>query len=757
MNRLLGRFGISAQVTLIGATALLGFVLIGALYAGVVHQSSTARGELDQAVERLTLTNQVVIGLLQLRRHEKDFQLRHDNKFVAMHAATAAIVIGQMNELAGRLPDRENQVRLQNIRDGVTTYMAQFKLVADNANATGLTEEQGLRGALRTAVHDVEAKVLNGPEPKLTISMLMMRRHEKDFIERQDTKYAEQLQQESVVFGKLLQTTPLPPADLSEINGDLVVYLRDFTALKEATTRGLEHLTKLSAIFAEIQPRTDELYGSIAKQATEIKAADDATQAALSTMLAVGLAGVGAITVLLAWLVGRGIARPVAAMTVAMTQLAAGDTAINIPGQGRGDEVGAMAAAVAIFKDSMIESARLTDEQAAGRAAKERRQAAMDQHTQDFGISISGVMAALTVAAGDMHKAAVVMTRAATSVQEQAAGTAEGAARSSMDLIAVAAAVQEMTASIDEIARQVTSATDVARDAVRQSEAGQGSIKLLAEAASHIGNVVGLISDIANQTNLLALNATIEAARAGDAGRGFAVVAGEVKALATQTGKATSEIGGQISAIQNATASAISVMNEIESVIGRMDQISAAIAAAVEEQSVATRGIAASVQTVTGAIEETTRSMHKVADNADEAGRVSQTVTSGSDDIGRQAGLLRTEVDQFLHAVSTDDGENRRYERMNGNGTLATIEIPGRQPEPAPIRDIARGGLAVDSSLSLPAGAEIGVRLPGNVTSLSGRVVRTGNGILAIVLSQNQTTFEVIDRFMDTLRTARAA
>jgi methyl-accepting chemotaxis protein len=216
-----------------------------------------------------------------------------------------------------------------------------------------------------------------------------------------------------------------------------------------------------------------------------------------------------------------------------------------------------------------------------------------------------------------------------------------------------------MAASIDEIARQVTTAAEVAREAVGQAEKGEAAIMGLAEATSHIGDVVSFINNIAGQTNLLALNATIEAARAGDAGKGFAVVAGEVKALAAQTAKATADISSQITAIQGATSNAIAMVEQIGTVIGRMEHVSSAIASAVEEQSVTTREIARSVQAVTLTVDVAAHAMGEVVVNADQAGQVGQSVSAGADKISQQASKLRVEVDQFLQAIQTDAGERR--------------------------------------------------------------------------------------------------
>jgi methyl-accepting chemotaxis protein len=192
-----------------------------------------------------------------------------------------------------------------------------------------------------------------------------------------------------------------------------------------------------------------------------------------------------------------------------------------------------------------------------------------------------------------------------------------------------------------------------------EAESTELAVTRLSTAATRIGNVIKLIQDIANQTNLLALNATIEAARAGEAGKGFAVVAGEVKSLAAQTAKATAEIGGQIASIREASSDAIAVMDSVASIIGKMDEVTAAIAATVEQQSATTREIAASIQMVAAETDRTVGAMQAVVGAAGNAGNASRDVLTGAAEVGQQAETLRVEVDRFLSAVREEAGERR--------------------------------------------------------------------------------------------------
>jgi methyl-accepting chemotaxis protein len=280
----------------------------------------------------------------------------------------------------------------------------------------------------------------------------------------------------------------------------------------------------------------------------------------------------------------------------------------------------------------------------------------------------------------------------------------------------------------------------------------------LTQATARIGDVVHLIREIANQTNLLALNATIEAARAGEAGKGFAVVAGEVKSLAAQTAKATTEIGSQIETVRTATTEAVAAMAEIGTIIGRIDEVSAAIAAAVEQQSATTREIAGSVQSVSGDTAGSAQAMEHVVAVADKAGGASRDVLTGAADIGREAETLRTEVDQFLAAVR-DDGkdERRRYERIATSGLSVGVQCKGHPAARAELRNVSRGGALLASDWALPAGAPLEVELPGTGGPVPARVVRGGGGELAVVFSAEPHALTRIDRFLATVPQERRA
>ena len=415
--------------------------------------------------------------------------------------------------------------------------------------------------------------------------------------------------------------------------------------------------------------------GAIADQETITDEMKDSVTALVLIIVAVTLGGIVAGAAL-AFFIARGIVNPVTAMTDAMKRLAGGDKDCEIPAQGRNDEIGQMASAVQVFKDSMVENERLQEEQrmaereqaaarekAADDARKraeeqaeqarlaERRAATLAEITADFDRAVNETLGAFGSTAKQMQSAAQSMTKMAQQTTDQSATVASASEEASTNVQTVASPTEELFASVQEIGRQVSESARTARDAVSEADRANEKVQGLAEAASRIGKVVDLINDIASQTNLLALNATIEAARAGEAGKGFAVVATEVKSLADQTAKATEEIAGQIGAIQGATGEAVEAIAAISSTIRSVDDIASSIAAAVEEQGASTREIATNVQQVAAGAHEVTTNIASVSQAANETGTAASQVLSAAKELGGQADRLRNAVNDFLSKV----------------------------------------------------------------------------------------------------------
>ncbi len=349
---------------------------------------------------------------------------------------------------------------------------------------------------------------------------------------------------------------------------------------------------------------------------------------------------------------GRGISVPVKRMTQAMARLASNDLEVEIPARSRRDEIGQMASAVQVFKENAIEAERLRSaaEEKERQTAEDKRRS-MNELADNFEGSVKGVVEVVSSSATQMQASAEALSAIADKVSQQASAVAAATEQATANVETAAAAAEELSSSISEIGRQVNQSSQIANKAAREVETTNRDILGLADAAQKIGEVVDLITDIAEQTNLLALNATIEAARAGDAGKGFAVVASEVKNLANQTAKATEEIGQQISGVQAATQNAVKAIESIGRVINEMNEISAAIAASVEEQSAATQEISRNVQEAATGTREVATNVAGVNVAANEAGSAAQEVLTSSTALSSESETLRREVDVFVNSI----------------------------------------------------------------------------------------------------------
>jgi methyl-accepting chemotaxis protein len=381
---------------------------------------------------------------------------------------------------------------------------------------------------------------------------------------------------------------------------------------------------------------------------------DDVRESALALaerLVAVGV-GVLAVIALLSQLVARTVVRPLRAVVGQMNEVAEGRLDIEVTGAGRRDEVGDVARALDVFKNSAREVGRLRREQEESQvtAAAERKRE-MARLADALEASVADEMRSLSAAASELETTARGMAEASKEANLQVGAVSAASVQASGSVETVAASAEELSASISEITRQVGTAAQTSRSASERTGKANEMVHELAAAAQKIGDVVKLINAIAHQTNLLALNATIEAARAGEAGKGFAVVAGEVKNLANQTSKATGEIGQHISRIQEETTRAVEAICGIGGAIGEVEQVSAAIATAVEQQGAATEEIARSSQQAAQGTQEMTSNIGGVARTAELAGAAAERVLGMAQSLSGTAARLRGDINGFLAKV----------------------------------------------------------------------------------------------------------
>jgi methyl-accepting chemotaxis protein len=409
--------------------------------------------------------------------------------------------------------------------------------------------------------------------------------------------------------------------------------------------KGKVYFDKFRSLMAEFKGEEEALMG------TRQEAAVSTTNTANSILWGGGIAAV-LIGIILSWVIGSGIATPIGNMTKSMIRLAEGNLDVEVPGTGRKDEIGDMAEAVQVFKDNAIEVKRLEEEQKlAEQRAAEQRKAEMNKLASDFESNVGSIVKSVGDSADRIKGSAGTLAAQATQAKSTAAEVAVASEEATSNVQTVASAAEELSSSITEISGQVGQSTKIASRAVEEANRTNGMVQGLSEAAQRIGEVVDLINDIAEQTNLLALNATIEAARAGDAGKGFAVVASEVKNLANQTGKATEEISSQIDGIRNATVDAVKAIGDITGIISEMNEITSAVAAAVEEQGAATQEIARNVDHAAAGTQQVSSNMTTVVDVADKTGNSANEMRSAADDLSSQAENLENQVSAFIQQV----------------------------------------------------------------------------------------------------------
>lgn len=494
----------------------------------------------------------------------------------------------------------------------------------------------------RTFITQSDAKLLAQTEKELKSTTKKM----TGFIRRLEAKAPSEeskalLESVGADLENLIKTLTAKDGVLAS-HRDALVASAQALRLKDALTAlQADYSGKIDAISAAANDRGDNAKTTIESNVTR----------ALAIIGGIVIAGV-VFGMSFGFFQARGISKPIGRITQAMGRLAEGDTTIAVENADAANEIGDLARALEVFRDNALEKERQEE------AAQAREQAAKEEGSRQilalcdaFDKSVNVALDSVTAASGKMEATAQGMTSVASSAGERAQAVSVASEQASGNVQTVAAASEELAASIQEISSQVAASADIARNAVGAAEDATQLVQGLVEASQKIGDVVGLINDIASQTNLLALNATIEAARAGEAGKGFAVVASEVKNLATQTASATEEISGQISNIQGATSAAVTAIENIAATIGKISEISGSIAAAVEEQGAATGEISRNAQEAANGTQEVNANIAGVSEAVAETGESSSDVLAAAKELSVQSESLKKSVDAFLKDV----------------------------------------------------------------------------------------------------------
>ncbi len=661
---LFNRFSVGTKITAASAGILVFLVLIGGIGIAALSEAGGAVDTYRRLGQQTNELGRIQALMLEMRQQATRFLLTGDAEVGATVRRTAEEAAQTIDKARALFTDPALLQTADNMAQEIGQYREAFaaamdfqdqrsKAIAD-LDEIGPRLESALDGIMDSAgaAGDTDAAYLAGMALRHMLSArISATRYNVDgspaLASQTRSQFTDAASRGGAMMAKL---TDLDRRKMAmSYTAMLRVYITGFNAVVKATTERDRLVNEV------LIPVGD----SIAREAEQLTEASVGAQKSLGMATGAfldkargGMVLASLIAVVLglatALLIGRGLSRPVVAMTDRMTRLAGGDRSVDIPGLDRADEIGGMAKALQVFKDSLIESDRLAEAQRADHAAQRGRGERIDRLTQEFDRLVLDALGRVSAAATQLQATAQTMSATAEQTTRQADAVANASHEATGNVETVAAATEELTASIAEIGRQVAESTRIAGQAVATAEKTDGTVRGLVDAAQRIGEVVQLITDIASQTNLLALNATIEAARAGEAGKGFAVVASEVKNLASQTAKATEEIGSQIAGIQEISRQAAGAIAEIGRVIAEISHISTTIAAAVEEQGAATKEISRNVQQAARGTQQVSGNIAGVSQAAASTGDASREVLTAADGLNHEATDLRGFVSRFL-------------------------------------------------------------------------------------------------------------
>lgn len=676
---------VSHRTWMLTLISVLGILLISLIF--LMERSSEhyyeSRIEVDELHDAsLTKLNAL---FLQVRRHEKDFLLRHDEASIDKHKAASQDIDTLIKNFNNDLADVDLKDLLVKIQNGYRLYSQSFNSLAQQNRELGLNQDSGLQGKMRSAVHAIEGSLTKTENAELQVIMLMMRRHEKDFIMRRDASYVTAFEQQVQLFRKLSPALFGSSATYSAIMDNLNLYDAAFHAFAQATFKEGEGRQAVSASFASVEPVfqqfSDRLAAIRAHHEEEGAAETDRNmKLAIATFVVVVL-----LLCCLAILIGRSISKPILLITSAMKALTMGNLDIRIPGIGLKNEMGEMASAVEVFRANALANQQLEREASDQRRTADElrsrserdalvRAQEMQQATEALGQGLQQLAEGnLTISLSepfaigfeplrqDFNRSVAQLSDtlrsvvdAARSIDTSAREISDSASDLSRRTEQQAASLEQTAAALDQITVNVKSSTGRVQDAQSGAvEAGNSvtqssrvlsqmteAMQLIEKSSQQIAGIIGVIDEIAFQTNLLALNAGVEAARAGEAGRGFAVVAQEVRELAQRSSKAAGEIRALIGQSSDHVRGGVVLVSDttealrsVEKHIATINNHMAAIATSAREQST---GLAE----INVAVNEMDQVTQKNAAMVEEA-------TAASEMLASESGRLRELISRF--------------------------------------------------------------------------------------------------------------
>ena len=656
IRRLMPALSVRARIAALAMIPVVGFVANGVNY--FVSETDVSRA-FDAVTRSNTLTDSsrdLRAALNGVRFVAKEMAVNPASQLVKAFNDHHKVALESLERIQ-KNGDPDDTRTIPHILRTVGGLKENFANLVKSQEQVGLTASQGISAKIGKAAAHVDQTIKDlswlqeSDAHKLSFLLLAMRRAETEYKIRRENTARKEFFVEFDNFNKTFDAVIGADVMKAELRDAVKAYAGVFREYVSQMNDVDSQLTLIDQDTHEMMPLADRI--EKAAERHEGKAAGQLSASQRQTkflVVGIGLAVVAA-GLILSFLIGRSITRPLNGLSAAMKRLAEGDTSVAIPATDTNDEIGRMARTVIVFRDNAIERERLAGNEAEANRARERRGETIAATIGGFEQSVEQALDKVRGAAEKLETASVALNGAADAVSAEARAAEERVSAASENVGTAASSAEELSGSIGAIAGQASKSTEVATRAVSEAQRTVTTMTDLASAATRIGEVIGLIQAIAGQTNLLALNATIEAARAGEAGRGFAVVASEVKSLAGQTGKATEEIASQIGAIQTAAGDAAQAIEGVNKIIEDMSGIATAVSAEVEQQNAAVASIAEGVNRASSDARSGAQAMSRVSSRSQDARATAGEVKSLAETLASEAESLEGEVRRFLAQV----------------------------------------------------------------------------------------------------------
>ena len=655
--RLVTRLSVRARIVGLAVIPVIGFLANGASFVSGQSDIEAAFDRVKRASDVADTSHNLKAALAAMRIYARDFAARPSDGLIASFETAHAVATASLAKMEAAL---EGNVRrgLNPVRDSLREVIGSFNALTGHQRDLCFTEQEGLRQRIATAgtaveriIHDDMEWLAKEDSQRLLFSLLTMRRFESEYRLTRTSTAKFSFQSEFEKFNKALDQVIAADIMKLQLRDQVHAYTDTFAAWVAGMDKVGPLIARIDLDIVDMMPFADRIM-SVARS-NDVAASSALTAALAQTRGSIIWVGLGAVLIGLAfsWLIGRSITRPLDGLTQAMRRLADGDTSAKIPATRGSDELGMMARTVIVFRDSMIERERLATEQVDAVRAREQRTDVIASAIASFRSSVRAALDKPRGAATLLETSSTTLTGSSDAMSSEARTAESRVTAASQNVATAAASIEELAASISAIAAQAQKSNEVAGRAVSESRRTAETMMSLGNAATRIGEVIGLIQAIAGQTNLLALNATIEAARAGEAGRGFAVVASEVKSLASQTARATEDIAQQVGAIQTAAADAAQAIDEVNAIVNDMSAIAANVSVTVEQQNQAVATIADGVNRASMESHSGAEAMVRVAGASAEARNTAGDVKSLADALAVEAENFDAQVQRFLADV----------------------------------------------------------------------------------------------------------